>query len=143
MGKINTGRVILGGLLAGLVVNIGETILNKGIIGKDWEEAMKALGKGEGAMSMSMIATFVALGFFLGIVILWVYAAIRSRYGAGPRTAIWAGLMTWLLAVFYPSVGWIVLDIFPARLIAIGGIWSFFEIPIAAVVGAWAYKEEG
>ena len=35
MGKINMTRVILGGLLAGLVINIGEFILNDTILGED------------------------------------------------------------------------------------------------------------
>ena len=32
MGKINVGRVLLGGLLAGLVLNIGEYVLNEIIL---------------------------------------------------------------------------------------------------------------
>ncbi len=43
MAKINMGRVILGGLLAGLVLNIGEFLLNEPILGKQWAAAMEAL----------------------------------------------------------------------------------------------------
>ena len=32
MGRINVGRVVLGGLLAGLVINISESLLN-GVVG--------------------------------------------------------------------------------------------------------------
>ena len=45
MGKISVGRVIGGGLLAGLVVNICEFVVNSLWLAKDWEEAMRALGK--------------------------------------------------------------------------------------------------
>lgn len=34
MGKINLGRVLLGGLVAGVVYNIGEAVLNMVVIGK-------------------------------------------------------------------------------------------------------------
>ena len=33
MGKINFMRVLLGGLLAGVVINIGEGVLNEAILG--------------------------------------------------------------------------------------------------------------
>lgn len=41
MGKINIGRVLLGGLAAGLVMNIGEFLLNAVVLAKDLEEAMR------------------------------------------------------------------------------------------------------
>ncbi len=34
MGKINMARVILGGLLAGLIINVGEFVLNEPILGE-------------------------------------------------------------------------------------------------------------
>ncbi len=43
MGNINLTRVLLGGLLAGVVFNVGEGILNELILRQDWEAAMQAL----------------------------------------------------------------------------------------------------
>ena len=37
------GRVIVGGLLAGLLINISEFVLNTFVIAKDMEAAMKAM----------------------------------------------------------------------------------------------------
>ena len=37
MGKINFGRVLLGGLVAGLVINIGEYLLNGVVLAKQME----------------------------------------------------------------------------------------------------------
>ncbi|HSE60477.1 MAG TPA: hypothetical protein VLA99_17380 [Nitrospiraceae bacterium] len=31
---------------------------------------------------------------------LWLYAAIRPRFGAGPKTALYAGLGVWVLGSF-------------------------------------------
>ena len=39
MGKINIARVIAGGLLAGLVINVSETILNTVVLGSQLEAA--------------------------------------------------------------------------------------------------------
>ena len=44
MGRINTGRVVVGGLLAGLLINISEFVLNTVVIAKDMEAAMMISG---------------------------------------------------------------------------------------------------
>jgi hypothetical protein len=140
MGKICYGRLVLGGLVAGLVLNIGELVLNMWFLAKDWEDAMKALNKQP--MGGSASIAFVVLCFVLGILITWVYAAIRPRFGPGPKTAVCAGLAVWMLAYAWPSLSAMVMGVFPAKLFVIGMIWGFFELLIAALAGCWFYKEE-
>ncbi len=140
MTRINMGRVILGGLVAGVVINIGEFILNMPILGSQWTEALKALNRP--SMESQPPTFFVLLAFILGILTVWLYAAVRPRFGKGPKTAISAGLMMWLLAVLYPMAGMLPMNLFPKSLLITAGIWEFFELPIAALVGAWLYKEE-
>lgn len=139
MGKINMGRVILGGLLAGLIINTGEFLLNGVLLNKDLEEMMKSLNKP--AVGGSAIAVFVAMGFVLGILIIWIYAAIRPRYGPGAKTAVCAALIAWALAYLYSAVGQAQMGIFPTRLLVIGTVWGLVELVIAGVAGAWLYKE--
>ena len=141
MGKINFGRVIAGGLLAGLIINVGEFVLNGLILDKDWEEAMRVLGKP--AIAGSAIAIFLALGFVLGILMVWIYAAIRPRCGAGPKTAVCAGLIVYALGYLYPGAGQLTIGLFPIKLQLIGLAWGLVEVVLAAVAGAWLYKEEG
>ena len=141
MGKINVGRVVLGGLLAGLVMNIGEFLLNGVILTKDWDEAMRSLGKQP--IGGQAIAVFVVLAFLLGIVTVWIYAAIRPRFGAGAKTAVYAGLVVWILTSLFAVIGQWPTGIFPTRLLLIGCVWALVETPIASVAGAWLYKEEG
>jgi hypothetical protein len=139
MGRINTGRVILGGLLAGLVTNAGEFVLNGFILAKDWDEAMKSLGKQP--VGMQAVAVFLALGFLGGIVTVWIYAAIRPRFGAGAKTAVCTGLLVWTLTSLFATIGQAATGVFPTRLLLIGTVWALVETPIAAVAGAWLYKE--
>ncbi|MDA2938274.1 hypothetical protein MYX75_08440 [Acidobacteria bacterium AH-259-A15] len=140
MGKINLGRVILGGLLAGLILNVGEFILNEPILGRDWAAAMEALN--QPPVGGSAIAWFVVMGFVLGMVLIWLYAAIRPRFGAGPKSAVIAGLAAWFFAYLYSAVGMGAMGLFPNRLLLIGIVWGLFELPIATLAGAWLYKEE-
>ena len=133
------GRVILGGLLAGLVMNIGEFVLNEPILGAQWETAMGALNLP--APAGSAIAIFVIGGFILGIAMVWTYAAIRPRMGAGPKTAICAGLLVWFFSYLWPSSGYLAMGLFPANLVMIAVVWGLIELPLAAVAGAWLYQE--
>ncbi|MFQ6008189.1 MAG: hypothetical protein ACE5K8_04480 [Candidatus Zixiibacteriota bacterium] len=139
MGKMNVGRIIGGGLLAGLILNIGEFILNMPILGKRIEEAMLAKNlpvPGSGALIL-----YAVLGFVLGIVVIWLYSAIRPRFGAGPKTAVIAGLAVWFVMWLWMHISMIPMGLFPTSIILISLIWGFFEVPIATLIGAWVYKE--
>jgi hypothetical protein len=139
MGGINLGRVVLGGLLAGVVIDASEILLNGVVLGEQMNAAMQRLNLppvGAGA-----IGVFVVLGFALGIAAVWLYAAIRSRFGAGVQTALYAGCAVWFFAYLYPSIGMAVMGLFPAGLITLGVIWGLVELLVAAVAGAWLYKE--
>ncbi len=140
MGKVNLSRVIWGGLLAGLILNLGEFTLNEVLLGKQWESVIKTfnLPPADGAT----ISWFILMGFILGIVTIWLYAAIRPRFGAGPKTAIFAGLVVWFLGWAW-GFGWTyITGLYPASLTFSTVIWGFFEVPLAALAGAWLYKED-
>ena len=139
MGGINFGRVVLGGLLAGLVIDASEYVLNGVVLGQDMDAAMRRLNLP--TVGGSAIAVFLVLGFALGIAGIWFYAAIRPRFGAGVRTALCAGSAVWFFAYLYPNIGLVVLGFFPGRLITIATVWGLVELLVAAVAGAWFYKE--
>jgi hypothetical protein len=139
MGRINIGRVIVGGLLAGLVINVSEFVLNTFVVATDMEAAMKAMNLPP--IGPSQIAIFVVLGFTLGITTVWLYAAIRPRFGPGVQTAVCAALAVWFLAYIYPSMFILVLHVFPTTPTCISVVWGLPEIVIAGIAGAWAYTE--
>ncbi len=138
MAKINWGRVFLGGLLAGLVINIFEYVTNGVVLAADWDAAMRALGR---HLPMSAIAVFVVGGFISGIAAIWLYAAARPRFGAGPKTAVLTGFAYWVVGYALPYLGQMPLGLFPKHLLVIGCIVRLLEIIAASVVGAWLYKE--
>lgn len=141
MTKINWSRVILGGLVAGLIIDAVEGVLNGVILQAWWASVMKGLGKPE-VMSGAQIAAFNIWGFVVGIFTVWFYAAIRPRYGAGPKTAFCAGAAVWTLGYLLAGVPPMVLHILPRRLMAIGIAVGLIEMVVAALVGAWLYKED-
>ncbi len=139
MSKINVGRVLLGGLFAGLVINIGEFILNGVLFAKDIEDANRKLNLPP--PSGNFIAVAVILVFLVGIAAVYIYAGIRPRFGSGVKTAICAGLIVWFLAFVFPGLLYMAGGIYPARLTILGLLWGLFEVPIGTVAGAWLYKE--
>src|SRR5262249_20873403 len=138
MAHTNRVRVILGGLLAGVVINIVEYITNGVVLKQAWGQAMQALGK-PGELSAVAIGMFNIWGFLLGIAAVWLYAAIRPRYGLGVNTAIRAGIAAWALAVFLANLSNYPLGLFPPRLLVITTVVALVEIVAATLVGAWIY----
>jgi hypothetical protein len=139
MTGINMGRVLIGGVVAGLVINVGEYVLNIFVFKKEMEVALSRMNLPpvEGAQ----IAVFVMLAFALGIATVWLYAAIRPRFGAGASTAMCAGATVWFLACVYPSTGMMIMDMFPMSSTAIALGWRLPEMLAGAVAGAWLYRE--
>jgi hypothetical protein len=136
---INTSRVVIGGLVAGLIINVSEYILNVPLFGAEMDTALKARNLepvGGGA-----IAVFVTLSFVLGLLLVWLYAAIRPRFGAGPKTAACAGSVVWFLAYFMSSVSFGMLGLFPSRLLLIGLVWGLVELVVAGIAGGYFYSE--
>ena len=140
MGKINWGRVVSGGLLAGVVLNIIDWLTYGVWLKADMAAAMQALDKQPSAMD-SAIPLWVALDFVSGIGLLWVYAAIRPRFGAGAKTAVIAGLAVWFFVGLLHAIGESPMGFMPQRLMTIGTCVALISIPLATVVGAYVYKE--
>jgi hypothetical protein len=139
MSNINTGRVVLGGLLAGLVLNIGEFILNDFLLGAHMKEFLTRHNFPE--PSGTFIAIAVGLTFVMGIVLVLGYACIRTRLGAGPKTAIIAGLFAWFAVYFYSGIINGVIFGIPMGTMAMVIGYGLVEYALAALAGAWLYKE--
>ena len=139
MGKISVAKVVIGGLLAGLVVNISETVLNLVVVASDMETILR--DRNLPPMNNQTIGWFVVLAFALGLLTIWLYAAIRPRFGPGPGTAATAGFAVWLFAYLYPGIANGLLGMYPMKVNVITLVWGLGEIVIGAIAGAWVYAE--
>jgi hypothetical protein len=139
MSKINMTRVILGGLLAGLVMNIAELVLHETILGADWEAAMVSLNREP--LGFAGMGAYALIIFIMGVALIWLYATMRPKFGAGPKTAIITGLTVWFFVWLLGFGGSMVQELYPGKIVMISVIWGFFEVPIGTLVGAWLYKD--
>ena len=141
MQPINWTRVLIGGLVAGLVVNLSEFVMNAIVLKNDWAQVMKAMNK-PGDFSVNQILIFNVIGFAVGIAGVWLYAAIRPRLGPGLKTALTAAVAVWAIGNVLPNLGFLAMDIFPANLIYIGTGWGLVETLVGIALGAKLYREE-
>jgi hypothetical protein len=137
--KINLPRVLVGGLMGGLIINIGEWFLNFVIVADYSKELFARLNVP--LPTASALLPGLVMNFLLGIVIALGYAAIRPRFGAGPRSAVIFALFAWFLVYVYPGVFNMILFSIPPKQTLIAFGWSLLEYVVAALASAAIYKE--
>jgi hypothetical protein len=139
MGRINWGRIILGGILAGIVVMVSEYVLNDVVLKQDWEAVIAA--SAQPRETEPSVIVWIVYSLLLGITAVWIYAGIRPRFGPGAGTALRAALAVWILGYLLWSIATLNLGFLPARLILISLGWGLAEAVIATQLGAWVYRE--
>ena len=140
MGSINSGRVVLGGLLAAVIVFVSTAarvlVLRKQIVGFIENHGLQGIGQTEGIVFLAVYSAA------LGILIVWLYAALRPRFGAGSTTAILVGMFYWISIDLVPYAALLRFDLIPIGGVLVHWVWTVVEIPVASLVGAWVYQEE-
>ena len=140
MGKLNVPRIILGGVVSGVLCFIGDGVMH-GILLKDyWVQIMANIGR-KVTENPSHMVYYAAYDLAKALVGVWLYAAIRPRFGAGPRTAVIAAIATWALVIPIALLGLIPSGFFGRRFALVWSIEGLVVMVIAIVVGAWLYRE--
>lgn len=141
MGSINTSRVLIGGLLAGLVMNVIDFIVNVPLLGSYWEAETRALNVPIEQMAATSAAGWITSDFLLGIMLVYVYAAIRPRFGPGPGTAACAALVVWTIShVAYAS--FVFLGLYSMKVVGSSALGGLVAAVAGSQVGCRFYKEE-
>lgn len=140
MGSINSARMILGGLVAGAVINACEFVLHEVVLKAEWKDALRAINR-PGEFSAAQTAAYGAWGFGIGMAAAWLYAAIRPRFGPGPGTATTAGVAVWLVGYAGAMAGPAIQGLYPWRLIAVAVSVALVEIVGATILSAAIYQE--
>jgi hypothetical protein len=141
MSKIDPGRVLVGGIVAGIIIDVFEFILNGVVFSAQWNSV--AASHNLPTIGTNEIMVFNILGLITGIAAVWAYAAMRPRFGAGPTTAVYAALLVWLVGYLLPDVSNAVVGLVPMSLTLTILIVGVIELIVATVAGAYLYKESG
>jgi hypothetical protein len=139
---INTSKALVGGLAAGVVANIVGFVLFGMLLGPRFEAEAVAVApvlQGRG-MTASAIAINVIATFVVGILIVWLYAAMRPRFGAGMRTAAYAALAVWVCGFVF-HLDWLLVGLMTPATYMLASIAAFIQVIAAAAVGGMLYRE--
>lgn len=138
---MNYKKILIGGIVAGFIINIIDFLVMILFTGKLYEKL-----QAKGLILQSPRLPFEYLWIFgmfvMGFLLAWFYAVARPRLGQGPMTAL---LVSFVLALMvhvpynFAEASWAVTGRLIPLITMISGIVEFV---IAGYVAAWIYKEK-
>ena len=139
---ITAKNVVLGGLAAGVVQNIIGFVGFGMLLGPRFEAEAVAVapalhGRGN---SGAAIATNVIFSFVIGFLLVWLYAAMRPRFGPGPKIAMYAALVVWICGFVF-HLDWLLLGMMTPATYLMAAVTAAIQVTAAAWVGGMIYKE--
>jgi hypothetical protein len=141
---INTSKVVAAGLAAGVVANIVGFVGFGMMLGPRFEAeavavapALEGLSTAGSGIAINVVATFV-----VGILLVWLYAAIRPRFGPGMKTATLAALAVWLCGFLF-HIDWLIVGMMTPATYAMASVVAFVQMVTSAAVGGMLYREDG
>jgi hypothetical protein len=136
---IHMRRVLIGGLVAGITIILISFAMIP-VVGKEMEMALARFNLPP--LSGSAMAFFAVESLILGMILVWLYAAMLPRLKQGIKTAIVSASVVWLLAYFFANFAMVVYGFMPLRLTIIGTAWGLFELLAASLIGSRFYREK-
>lgn len=140
MARMNTGRLILGGLVAGAVANGLDYVINGMLMKREMDDMIQRLNLNQIVVNDSMM-TWIIVDFVYGLLLVFTYAAMRPRFGPGPKTAVVSGTTIWLTACAM-FAGLASMGIYTEQAFIKSAALTFVSTMVASLVGASIYKEE-
>jgi len=138
---MNGNRIALGGLAAGLVLLASGVALGHGALGPDYARAFAAHRAHPVTAATVIENTAIRLAY--GFLLVFLYAAIRPRFGAGPRSAVAAALFFWVAAYVPRFLELHDFGILTGWRLGLSLPWTLAELVLAALLGGWIYRERG
>ena len=135
---LNSGKVVVGGLVAGVVANLLDYLFQGVLLKPDFEMMRQRLNLDPVAANNPV--PWIIVDFILGFMLIITYVGFRTRWGPGPKTAIYAGVVVFVSITSVmgalTSIGIFTTDTFLKS-----SALSLVTIISAALAAAFVYKE--
>jgi hypothetical protein len=141
MPKINWGRLILGSLIAAIIMFFTDGFIHEMIAKGDWKALYAALGAREPDPHGTSMIYFAVFEIGRAFTAMMFYVTMRAYFGAGPKTAILAGIVGWIAFSLTGPVQFIPLGFFSNALWLKVGVLHLVVSIVATIAGAALYKE--
>lgn len=140
MSPINWSRLVVSVLVAGAFFFIADGMIHGIVLGEEHKAAILGAGKPV-EDDPTAYAYFAAFDLGKALVVMLLYVAARARFGPGPRTAAWAGLVAWLAIELLPNLGNMPFPFYPKAF-----YWKWIALELVpmlagAILGGWVYRE--
>ncbi len=140
---MNLKRILIGGLVAGVVINIVETAVNGIFLGARWSAWAAALGpldKPPAQNAARGLWAVVALAW--GLAAVWLYAALLRRFPHKLQAVLYTALTLWVLGWVLNAVEQVALGDIPHDLLLWGCIAGLISSFAGAGIAAAIYRED-
>ena len=135
--RINIGRVVLAGALAGLVMNLADLGVNVWIMGGLWGRLLAHHAVTLGTPALILLG---ASAFVLGVSGVWLYSATVPAYGASPGTVVRVSVTVWAVAYVVPVLALVVVEREVLLAVAFAA-WGLLKTGLGLGVGTWWLRE--
>ena len=141
MAQINWGRLFLGSLIAAIIMFVTDGFIHETITRGDWNAVYDGLGARTPEAHTTSMLYFGIFELGRGFTAMLFYVLMRAFFGAGPKTAVLAGIVGWIAFSLTAPAQFIPLGFFSNALwLKVGAIHLVTSI-IATIAGAALYKD--
>ena len=141
MASINWGRLILGGLVAAIMMFFADGFIHERLVSADWRAVYAGLNAAEPEPHGSSMVYFALFELGRGLIAMMFYATMRTHFGPGPKTAVLAGLASWVAFSLTGPAQFIPLGFFSTALWMKVGAMHLVTSIVSTIVGAAMYKD--
>jgi len=126
-------------------MNVVDYLANGVIFAEQMTAEANAFKPGLGDMLAQMdgkaLTGLIIMDFIVGGLLVWVYAAMRPRFGPGIKTAVYTALVFWIFGAIMTS-GYMHIGMMSTGLWMSFGVVYLVALLLASIAGAWVYKED-
>ena len=141
MARINWGRLILGSLIAAVILFVTDGFIHEKLARTDWMAVYDGLSARPPEPHGTSMAYFAFFELGRGFIAMMFYATMRAYFGAGPKTAVLAGIVAWIAFSITGPAQFIPLGFYSTALWLKVGVLHLITSIIATIAGAALYKD--
>lgn len=141
--KINIVRVVLGGIVTGIVLFVASGIVNGVILSQDFKNWSGEMGNLIHPLNFSVsLGLWLIMSTIRGIVSIWVYVGISRIYGAGPKSVLLTGILIWIVSKLAVAIDLTALGVLTPQIVVGQLIGSLVAILLGIYLGSRFYNVE-
>ena len=141
MEKINWGRLIVGSLVAAIIMFVTDGFMHEALLKADWTAVYEGLRATQPQPHETSMVYFAVFELGRGFIAMMFYVTMRTLFGAGPKTAVLAGIVAWIAFSLAGPAQFIPLGFFSNALWLKMGAMHLITTIVATIAGAALYKD--